>query len=86
MGRAKQVNTEAELTKLFDSFLSNLPENVAFGALLYPFLLSTENKYKKLNISLYEPEIVSSYLMLDNDICFRKSSFDLERLWKEGEQ
>lgn len=49
------------------------PKNIAFGANFYEFL----NKTKKWDVSLYPPEILSKYLVLDNMKLYN-SSFELE--------
>ncbi len=78
-GRAKAVETETEWYKLFDSLLERNQKNIAFGALFYPFILANKDKYKSFEISLYEPETMSGYVMMeDGDMIIRKSSYDLE--------
>lgn len=77
-GRAKKVETESEWYKLFDSLLERNQKNIAFGALFYPFILDNKEKYKSFEISLYEPETMSGYVMMeDGDMVIRKSSYDL---------
>ena len=76
-GRAKEVETKDEWTFLFDSLIESKPKNIAFGALFYPFILDNKEKYKGFDISLYEPEVMSGYLMMDEDMFIRKSSYDL---------
>jgi ribosome-interacting GTPase 1 len=49
---------------------------IAFGANFYPYLV--ENKYD-LDVSLYEPEILSKYLDL-SDMSLYKSSFNLTKV------
>jgi MoaA/NifB/PqqE/SkfB family radical SAM enzyme len=78
VGRAKQIETESEWIKLFDSLLNKNIKNVAFGALFYPFILENKEKYP-FDISLYEPETMSGYVMMeDGDMIIRKSSYDLK--------
>jgi sulfatase maturation enzyme AslB (radical SAM superfamily) len=50
------------------------PTNIAFGANFYEFLNTT----KKWDVSLYTPEILSKYLVLDDNMKLYKSSFELE--------
>ena len=77
-GRAVPIQTETEWKALFDSLKLNKPDNIAFGALFYPFLLENKDEYKGFDISLYEPEVMSGYLMLeDGDLFIRRSSYDL---------
>jgi organic radical activating enzyme len=80
-GRAKNVNTE------FDYFFEKIIDlkekhgeinDIAFGANFYPYL----KKYKdKIDISLYEPEILSKYLDL-KDMALYKSSFNTNKVLK----
>ncbi len=77
-GRAAEVDTRSEWIKLFDSLLEERPANIAFGALFYPFIMENVEKYKGFDISLYEPEVMSGYLMMeDGEMQIRRSSYDL---------
>lgn len=80
MGRAENVNMniiQREWIKLFDLVLEYDYPKVAFGALFYDFILAHKEKYAALDISLYEPETLSGYVMMDTeDLIIRKSSFD----------
>lgn len=81
VGRAKynqDLDVETEWAKLFDSLLDMKITNIAFGALFYPFILKHIDKYKKFNISLYEPEIMGGYVMLEDreEMLICKSSYD----------
>jgi hypothetical protein len=77
-GRAAAVETDEEWTKLFDSLLKRNQKNIAFGALFYDFICQHKDKYKSFEISLYEPETMSGYLMMeDGEMIIRKSSYDL---------
>lgn len=76
-GRAKELDTRAEWFDLFDSLLESRPSDIAFGALFYPFILENAERYKGFDISLYEPEVMSGYLMMDDDMHVRRSSYDL---------
>jgi len=69
-GRAKHKDID------WDYLVKNLPEDqskLAFGANFYPYLL---NKNHNIKISLYEPEIMSSFLDL-KDMKLYPSSFNL---------
>lgn len=70
----------------WDYLVTKLPENtskIAFGANFYPYLLKGGHN---LNVSLYEPEIMSKYLDL-KDMSLHKSSFNLnETTWQNAEQ
>lgn len=72
-GRAVDKNIDWEY------LIKNLPENtknIAFGAGFYPYLL---NGNHSINVSLYEPEIMSKFLDL-KDMKLYKSSFNLEEV------
>lgn len=77
VGRAQEVNTKKEFDLLFDGLPSNIT-NIAFGALFYEYILQNPDKTKKLNISIYEPETMSGYMMMDENPIIRKSSYDLQ--------
>jgi len=47
-------------------------KSIAFGANFYPYLLKTPDRFK---MSIYEPEILSKYLVLEDDGSIYKSSF-----------
>lgn len=70
-GRAEQKEIN------WEHLVSVLPDDttkVAFGANFYPYLLT--NKVKKINVSLYEPEIMSKFLDY-KDMKLYPSSFNL---------
>lgn len=48
----------------------------AFGALFYDFMLNNPQYFP--DVQLYEPEIFSGYLMLDDNPVIRKSSYNLD--------
>lgn len=78
VGRGKPVEVEEEWRKLFDSLLYKKIPNIAFGALFYEFILANKEKYGAFDISLYEPEVMSGYVMFeDGDYLVRRSSYDL---------
>lgn len=71
----QEVDLE-HLEKTLDERMGDL-EQVAFGANLYEFLLSVDNRY---NASLYVPESVSGYLILDDEIKFRADSHGMQEV------
>ena len=80
VGRAKEIEVEKEWESLF-KFLKDesIPrEDIAFGALFYPYLLKNKEEIGSLDISLYEPEMFSGYIMFNEENPpVRKSSYDL---------
>ena len=77
--RWKEVNVYPEWEKFFD-YISEIGINkLAFWANFYPYLLENKIKFSWLDISLYEPEIMSWYIMFneENPPVFR-SSYCLE--------
>jgi organic radical activating enzyme len=72
MWRQKQ-EVDIDYTYLENMYEKLDMKKIAFGANFYPYLRST--KSKNLNLSLYEPEIMSKYIDLDTWYLF-KSSFD----------
>ena len=48
--------------------------NIAFGANFYKFL----NRLKKWDVSLYPPEILSKYLVMDDDMRLYTNSFEMK--------
>ncbi len=78
VGRAKEIEVKAEWDILFEELKNYNRGKVAFGALFYPYLLENKDKVKYLDISLYEPELMSGYLMFNVESpVVRKSSYDL---------
>lgn len=73
-GRAKETKLE------WDYFIENLPNTtkIAFGAKFYEYLKSSKDFSKKLDISLYEPEILSKFLDL-KDMSIYNSSFSMTK-------
>lgn len=71
-GRAdeKECDFDYLFTKLKEM---NEVKDIAFGANFYPYLV--ENNVDWLDISLYEPEILSAYLKMDDFMNVYKSSF-----------
>jgi MoaA/NifB/PqqE/SkfB family radical SAM enzyme len=79
VGRAKEIEVKNEWDKLFKELKDYNRGKVAFGALFYPYLKDNEEGVKYLDISLYEPELMSGYIMFDvEEPIVRKSSYDLE--------
>lgn len=78
LGRAPaQDFTEAEFDHLFETLTDLVPSNVAFGAGFYTHLLTRPELCKALDVSLYEPEIVSGYVKLEGaGIKILKSSYE----------
>lgn len=83
-GRAKPIKSrDDEFKKLFNLFKENKPSNIAFGALFYPYFLDNPQLVRYLDVDIYEPEILSGYVMLDDEHykdgkpIIYKSSFDL---------
>jgi hypothetical protein len=77
-GRAGEVNQETlhvEWRKCVDFVMANNHDRFAFGALFYPFMLENPELFTEVNI--YEPEMFSGYLMLDDNPVIRRSSYDL---------
>lgn len=70
-GRAKEETLE------FDDLFARLKDigvkDIAFGANFYPYL--TTHNVSWLDISLYEPEIMSKYLVMNDDMIMYGSSF-----------
>lgn len=71
-GRASSKDLQYEY--LFNEIDKLKTNQMAFGALFYPYLLNNE---KRFDVSLYEPEIMSKYLDL-NDMKLYKSSFETD--------
>jgi sulfatase maturation enzyme AslB (radical SAM superfamily) len=63
----------SELEKWLDKNLSEYNSNIAFGSNFYDFL----SELKKWDVSLYPPEILSKYLVFDNEVKVYKNSFEV---------
>jgi pyruvate-formate lyase-activating enzyme len=75
--------TEAEVDwEYFQKMVDGSPADIAFGANFYPFLCATPGRF---NVSLYEPELLSKYLSLEN-MSIYKSSFSEEKIKIENEK
>jgi len=70
-GRAKESFVDWEY---FEKRVEGSPSDIAFGANFYPYLCKDRTRFK---VSLYEPEIMSGYLDLENMKVY-KSSFSSE--------
>lgn len=70
-GRAKESFVDWEY---FEKNIDGSPADIAFGANFYPYLCQDPTRFK---VSLYEPEIMSAYLDLENMKVY-KSSFSSE--------
>lgn len=77
VGRAIPIEVESEWDKLFDELKNYNKGKVAFGALFYPYLEKNKEKVKYLDISLYEPELLSGYIMFNEDNPRVRRSYDL---------
>lgn len=75
-GRAKkkEIDWDYLITKLPD-----VPKDIAFGANFYPYLLTSS-----IDVSLYEPEILSGFLSLWDTGTLYKSSFSLDSIRKKN--
>jgi len=75
IGRASDITTSIDYDGL-RTFLdcNSKNSNIALGANLYSFLMKEKNRW---DVSLYPPEILSKYLILDDPIILHRSSFDL---------
>lgn len=71
VGFAEEIDTAFD--DLFDRLGREVPKDVAFGALFYEHLLDRP----WINVSLYEPEIMSKYLDMEN-MTLHPSSFDID--------
>jgi len=78
-GRANESFVDWEY---FQESVDGSPADIAFGANFYPFLCSTPSRFK---VSLYEPEIMSKYLSLE-DMSIYKSSFSEEKIQIKNEK
>jgi sulfatase maturation enzyme AslB (radical SAM superfamily) len=70
-GRANEAEVDWDY---FEKQVDGSPADIAFGANFYPYLCQTPGRFK---VSLYEPEIMSGYLDLE-DMKVYKSSFSSE--------
>lgn len=73
VGRAKETNLAFQ--NLFDELIVLDTSKIAFGSNFFPHIKNHPIS-KKLDISLYEPEIMSKYIDMTNMKCY-KSSFNL---------
>lgn len=71
-GRAKNGFSDWDY---LEKSIDGSPKDIAFGANFYPYLIKSPERF---NVSLYEPEILSAYLDLENMEVY-KSSFSSER-------
>jgi hypothetical protein len=83
VGFAGGANSKTIDYQSLDPWLDTVFHNgdIAFGANFYPFL----KQVKKWDVSLYEPEIMSKYLILNDSMTMYNNSFDLkEVMWDDG--
>lgn len=72
-GRCKEAHID------WDYMVKTLPKecpDIAFGANFYPYLCSTPGRFP---VSLYEPELLSAYLDLENMKVYKSSFSNIER-------
>ena len=82
-GRAKKIDAEREWNLFFKEALVRKPDDVSFGALFYDYFLRNREIMTKLNVSIYEPEVLSGYRIFDDSYkLLRKSSYDLSPKFK----
>lgn len=85
VGRAKEIEVQNEWGYLFEELKNYNKGKLAFGALFFEYLNQHVDKVKYLDISLYEPEAVSGYIMFNEENpIIRKSSYDLEPKSRAG--
>jgi len=74
-GRGAHINTANEWRDTFDWISTVNSHKFAFGALFYDWL---KNNNIALDMSIYEPEIFSGYVLFDDSYkTIRRSSYDL---------
>lgn len=80
-GRAKEVEQEILLDewKNCANIVNSIGDDdkFAFGALFYPFILKNPKLFP--NVSIYEPEVFSGYLIMEDNPFVRVSSYNLNR-------
>lgn len=77
-GRAKDLETKPEWDKLFDWLIKTKPKNISFGALFDDYFTQRPEVIKELDISTFNHECFSGYIMFDDTYKLtRKSSYDL---------
>jgi len=87
VGRAKQIDVEKEWDLFFEEALIRKPNDISFGALFYDYFLKNREIMNKINLSIYEPEVLSGYRIMDNSYkLLRKSSYDLSPKFTDGSQ
>lgn len=69
-GRAKKSFIDWDY---FEKHIEGSPGDIAFGANFYPYLCKDPSRFK---VSLYEPEIMSAYLDLENMKVYKSSFSD----------
>lgn len=74
VGFAENCKKEIDYEYLFE-YLNNLEDNsnIAYGAYFYEFL---KKRSRGWNVSLYEPEIMSKYILFTDDMPIYNNSFD----------
>lgn len=72
-GRAKESFVDWDY---FEKKVEGSPSDIAFGANFYPYLCQSPGRFK---VSLYEPELLSAYLSLENMKVYKSSFSSIER-------
>lgn len=86
-GRGKRVETESEWDGFFAEAVARMVEDVSYGALFYDYFLRKPDAPSALGVSLYEPEVLSGYRIMDDSYrLLRKSSYDLRPKFDSGAQ
>lgn len=75
-GRAKDSFVDWDY---FENNIDGSPSDIAFGANFYPYLRKNPNRFK---VSLYQPEIMSAYLDLENMKIYKSSFSNEEKIIK----
>ena len=77
-GRAKPVDVGPEWVRFMERAAERQPHDLSLGALFYPFLLERPDLADAVGVSIYEPEVLSGYRILDDSYrLLRRSSYDL---------
>lgn len=86
VGRAKEIETEEEFHRVFETIRSfdNLSK-ISFGALFHNFLLKNEQYVEEMDIGIFDPDAFSGYRILDDSYkTLRMSSYDLNTKTVKG--
>ena len=84
VGRGKAVEVEGEWDIFFKEACDRKVTNLAFGAHFYEYFLRNLALMREIGVSVYEPEVLSGYRLLDDSFnLLRKSSYDLSPKFAE---